>query len=98
MSASRPGGWGRALRVCARWALAGAAVWALPSLGSDGGQLKDEWAPPPGSQPAPRQDAKLGDEDREVVQNLELLENLEASQDLDLLLELSKKDDDGQQQ
>ena len=83
MSGSRKGG--RAVRVCARWALALAAVWAVPSFAADAGT--------PDSQPAPEQDAPLGDEDREVVQDLELLENLDASQDLDLLLELSKKDE-----
>ncbi|MFL5344873.1 MAG: hypothetical protein ACJ8AT_08765 [Hyalangium sp.] len=56
-------------------------------------------APPPPSrntEPArPRPDAaRLSAEDKEVVENLELLESMEAAQDLDMLMELSKEDKD----
>lgn len=35
--------------------------------------------------------AHLGDDDREVIENLDLLEHLDESRDLDLLVELSKE-------
>ena len=52
-------------------------------------------SPPRSTEPAQPKpaDAKLSPEDREVVDNLELLEGMDAAQDLDLLMELSKDDD-----
>ncbi|WP_163866545.1 hypothetical protein [Myxococcus eversor] len=40
------------------------------------------------SRPAPA----LSEEDREVVENLELLESMDAAEDLELLMELSQQD------
>jgi hypothetical protein len=37
---------------------------------------------------------KLSAEDQEVVENLELLESLDEAEDLDLLLELSKEEEE----
>ena len=55
--------------------------------------------PPPASQksePAPEKAPrpKLSAEDQEVVENLELLESMDEAEDLEMLLELSKEDDD----
>jgi hypothetical protein len=51
--------------------------------------------PPPATERArPKPDtSQLSAEDREVVDNLELLESMDAAQDLDLLMELSQDDD-----
>jgi hypothetical protein len=44
-------------------------------------------------EPTPDSGAKpLSDEDKELSDNLELLQELDAAKDLDLLLELSKKE------
>lgn len=53
--------------------------------------------PPRNTEPArPRPDgSKLSPEDKEVVENLELLESMDAAQDLDMLMELSQDDKDG---
>jgi hypothetical protein len=55
-------------------------------------------APPPSrtSEPAAEQSPKprLSAEDQEVVENLELLESMDEAEDLDLLLELSKEEED----
>ncbi|WIG95357.1 hypothetical protein [Myxococcus sp. SDU36] len=46
--------------------------------------------PPPGEPPRAR--VTLSEEDQEVVEHLELLESLDAAEDLDLLLELGRED------
>lgn len=43
--------------------------------------------------PARTDRAELSAEDREVVENLELLESLDEAEDLELLLELSKEEE-----
>jgi hypothetical protein len=53
-------------------------LWAAPARAED-------------SQP-PRPAGALSEEDREVVENLELLESLEAVDDLELLLALSEEE------
>lgn len=70
-----------------------AVLWTLPCFGeepnagaaTDGGamlpQVERGAEPPPG----------LSDEDREVVENIELLEELDTVEDLELLLELSSE-------
>jgi hypothetical protein len=55
--------------------------------------------PPPASQqseqaPEKTPKPKLSAEDQEVVENLELLESMDEAEDLEMLLELSKEDDD----
>jgi hypothetical protein len=47
--------------------------------------------PPPPAKPADK--PELSKEDREVVENLELLETLGEAEDLELLMELSKDED-----
>ena len=42
--------------------------------------------------PPPTAAEPLGDEDRELIENLELLEELEAVENLELLLEVSRED------
>ncbi len=80
MRARRARGRARAVARLAAWA---ALALAPAAIAVDGGtRLWD------GGTPA-RAAAALSAEDREVVDNLELLENLDASSDLDLLLELS---------
>jgi hypothetical protein len=49
----------------------------------------DSGTPPPASDSGAR---PLSDEDRELNDNLDLLQELDAARDLDLLLELSKKE------
>jgi hypothetical protein len=88
-------------RSAARWSralspfLVALAMGALPAAAQE--------APPPPPPPAvpaqpppprspPRAQPTLTDEDREVVDNLELLESLDATEDLDVLMELSQKD------
>ncbi|CAM3788069.1 hypothetical protein G4177_05610 [Corallococcus sp. ZKHCc1 1396] len=55
---------------------------------------REEPAPTGQARPAPtdarRQEPVLTDEDREVVDNLELLESLDAAADLEVLLELAE--------
>jgi hypothetical protein len=60
----------------------------------------EDRAPPPpparSSERAPAREGKpeLSAEDREVVDNLELLESLDEAEDLELLMELSKEEED----
>ncbi len=85
MSARRARGRARAVARLAAWA---ALALAPAALAVDGGmRLWDGGSPSAAT-------AALSAEDREVVDNLELLENLDASSDLDLLLELSSGADD----
>jgi len=76
---SAPGTRARARAAWAALALAPAAIALDAGMRFDGG--------------TPSAVAALSDEDREVLDNLELLENLDASSDLDLLLELSSGGD-----
>ncbi len=86
MSARRGRGRARAVARLAAWAV---LALAPAALAVDGGmRLWD------GGSPSGAATAALSAEDREVVDNLELLENLDTSSDLDLLLELSNGGDD----
>ena len=88
-------------RVCLR-ALATFIVLAagvFPSMLRAESRVPSRAAPargsPDGGSPAPdagRLGAALTREDAEVVDNLELLEHMEESEQLDLLLELSRDD------
>lgn len=55
-----------------------------------------ERRPDAGGRPAPQAQtpAPASEEDREVIENLDLLQSMEAAGDLDLLLEMSRKDAD----
>jgi len=81
--------------------LAGVALWGALSVGVGGSDpnagrrhlLTTEQR----RAVEPHADAGAGlpdrsDEDREIIENLELLEHLDESRDLDLLLELSKNE------
>lgn len=62
-----------------------------PLAQEDGGAgLETELRPPPA--PGEATAAAMSAEDLEIVENLELLEAVERSGDLDLLLELSRED------
>ncbi|HZN94030.1 MAG TPA: hypothetical protein VFB81_15060 [Myxococcales bacterium] len=84
--------------ACRRLAAAGALACALaPGVaraaapepsghdggGGQGGAGTAQSAAPP-----------LSDEDREVIENLDLLQSMDGAKDLDLLLELSRADGD----
>lgn len=61
------------------------------------GSPEEPTPPPVPSKPPPSRDTRrstpaMSDEDREVVENLELLESMDAAEDLELLLELSQQD------
>lgn len=85
------------LAACRRLAAAGALVYALAPVGAraaapepaghdgggQGGAGTAQSAAPP-----------LSDEDREVVENLDLLQSMDGAKDLDLLLELAKAEGD----
>ena len=83
----RWGTWARAF-------VAAAFLWGASALAASPSKLKDEPPAPPNTErkAAPRPAPTLSPEDQEVVENLELLELLEQSSDLDLLEELSKDD------
>jgi hypothetical protein len=70
--------------LCALWP---ASAWAGP---------QDRRATPPDAGRPPPPPAPVSDEDREVIENLDLLQSMEDAKDLDLLLELNQgKDADG---
>jgi len=72
-----------------RLALLAAAI-ALPGWA---GAPPDDWASPDGGfKRASAQGAELSAEDREVVENLDLLESLDDAGDLDLLLDLAEEE------
>ena len=74
--------------------LASVTLAALPAT------AQEPPAPPPSSIPAepppareaPRAQPSLSEEDLEVVRNLELLESMDAAEDLELLIELSQEE------
>ena len=74
-----------------RWLWVCGALFALPALAQD-----DSQPPPPAAQPVPDGGTSLSAEDQEVVQNLDLLENMEASQELDTLLAMGEAQQDDQ--
>jgi hypothetical protein len=81
------------------WPLLFALVGALPAFAQQPPAAPPKEAPatarpehPEARPPSPdgrRADVPLTDEDREVVENLELLESLDAAADLEVLLELA---------
>ncbi|RKH45191.1 hypothetical protein D7V93_35650 [Corallococcus llansteffanensis] len=78
------------------WLLLFALAGALPAAAQEVRTPPPE-APAPPASPAPvpleprRTEPQLTDEDREVVENLELLESLDAAADLEVLLELAEE-------
>ncbi|MCY1044067.1 hypothetical protein OV208_22310 [Corallococcus sp. bb12-1] len=83
------------------WLLLFTLAFALPAAAQQApspGEAPERPAPiapvHPEARPVPtdvrRQESALTDEDREVVENLELLESLDAAADLEVLLELSE--------
>jgi hypothetical protein len=57
----------------------------------------DNRAAPDGGRVPETQTAATPDEDREVIENLDLLQSMDGAKDLDLLLELNKdRDGDGE--
>ena len=73
--------------LCVLWP-ASALAGAPDRRSSDGGRGN----PPPQATPPP-----TSDEDREVIDNLDLLQAMDGAKDLDLLLELNQdRDGDGE--
>jgi hypothetical protein len=74
--------------------IAGMTLTALPAAAQEPPTPPPSSAPaePPPPREAPHDSPALSDEDREVVENLELLESLDAAEDLELLIELSQED------
>lgn len=76
------------------WLILCFAAFASPAFATDGGTPEGEWATLPGGAPSPDSAAPLTDEDREVIEHLELLESMETAEALELLLELSNEEDE----
>lgn len=74
--------------------LLAAGLWAGTASAKDRTRAPPPPPPPRNSHPPqpPPEDPKLSPEDREVVENLELLESMDAAQDLDMLMELSQEE------
>ncbi|GMU03053.1 hypothetical protein KH5H1_71730 [Corallococcus caeni] len=85
------------MRPAPSWLLLFALTVAVPAGAQQPAPSKEAPAPAKPAQPeAPpppadtrRVEPQLTDEDREVVENLELLESLDAAADLEVLLELA---------
>ncbi|RKH04626.1 hypothetical protein D7X74_35245 [Corallococcus sp. CA047B] len=89
------------MNAVSHWVLLFALAGGLPAAAQQAPlptEAKERPAPVepvhPEARPVPtdvrRQEPPLTDEDREVVENLELLESLDAATDLEVLLELSE--------